>query len=109
MKINEYQQEALRTAIYPARGENISYPALGLTGEAGEVADKIKKIIRDQGGILTENNKVELAKELGDVMWYVASLAAELEYSLEEICEMNIEKLKGRTERGTLQGSGDNR
>ena len=83
------------------------YPALGLAGEAGEVADKVKKIIRDNKSLV--NEKQELAKELGDVLWYINALARDIGYSLEVIAEMNLEKLESRKERGTLQGNGDNR
>ena len=86
------------------------YPALGLAGEAGEVVEKIKKLMRDTDAkILTDEQKFEIAKELGDVLWYVANLAADLEFGLEEIAEMNVLKLRGRQERDVLKGSGDNR
>lgn len=108
MTLNEYQKKALETAIYP-KEYKIIYPALGLTGEAGEVSDKIKKIIRDNNGQCDENKKREVAKELGDVMWYIATLANDIGYTLEEIGQMNYEKLHSRQERGMLGGSGDNR
>lgn len=109
MLLNTYQKKAKKTAIYPAKGGNYSYPALGLTGEAGEVADKIQKIIRDQNGVLTDENRLEIAKELGDVLWYIANLASEIKYDLKTIAEMNLAKLKSRKERNVLGGSGDNR
>lgn len=109
MTFNEYQKRALETAIYPAKGQNFSYPALGLVGEAGEVAEKIKKIIRDKDGILSEVDKFEITKELGDVLWYIAILAEEMGFDLEEVAKMNLEKLASRKERGVLGGSGDNR
>lgn len=109
MKLNEYQRQARETAVYPSKGDNFSYPALGLTGESGEVAEKIKKIIRDKEGVYDENDRVEIGKELGDVLWYVAILADEFNLSLEEIAETNIEKLKSRKKRGKIGGSGDNR
>jgi NTP pyrophosphatase (non-canonical NTP hydrolase) len=109
MQANEYQTGALRTAIYPNMGSNFIYPALGLVGEAGEVAEKVKKIIRDGDGILTDPDREKIAKELSDVCWYVAVLAYELDYNLEEILQMNLDKLRSRQERGVLSGSGDNR
>ena len=109
MKLNEYQEQAKATAVYPAMGMNYSYPALGLVGEAGEVAEKIKKIIRDQDGKLTEENKVEIGKELGDVLWYIAIMAEEMGITLQQVAEDNLAKLMSRKERGVLGGSGDNR
>ena len=109
MKLNEYQKKASEFAIYPAKGENFSYPTLGLVGEAGEVAEKVKKIIRDQDGKLTEDNKIEIIKELGDVLWYIAIMADEMGVNLEEVAVMNIDKLESRKNRGKLGGSGDNR
>lgn len=107
--LNSYQQFALTTAIYPDRGNNLIYPTLGLVGEAGEVAEKVKKVIRDDGGVLNETNKAKIALELSDVCWYMATLASELGISLSEIFNMNVEKLSSRKERGTLSGSGDDR
>lgn len=108
MTLNEYMQAALEIAVYP-KEYRIIYPALGMTGEAGEVADKVKKVIRDNGKEFTEDKKREIAKEVGDVMWYCATLANDLGYTLEEIGIMNIEKLKSRKKRGVIGGSGDNR
>lgn len=109
MLLNTYQKHAKKTAIYPAKGNNYSYPALGLVGEAGEVAEKIKKIIRDQNGVMTPENKAEIAKELGDVLWYIAILASEIGYDLKKVGEINLAKLKSRAKRDKLKGSGDNR
>jgi NTP pyrophosphatase (non-canonical NTP hydrolase) len=106
---NEYQTRALETAIYPNQGANFVYPALGLVGEAGEVADKLKKVIRDNDGVLTDEVRDAVAKELSDVAWYLAVLAHELDYSLDEIFDLNLFKLASRKERGVLTGSGDNR
>ena len=106
---NEYQTAALRTAIYPNRGQNYIYPTLGLVGEAGEVAEKVKKIIRDGDGVLTDPIRDDIAKELGDIAWYLAVLAFELDYTLEEVMQLNLDKLRSRLERGTLTGSGDDR
>ena len=104
-----YQDSAEATAIYPDKGDNIYYPALGLAGEAGEVCEKIKKIMRDQKGFITQENEDELVRELGDVLWYVANIANEINRNLSEIAEVNLQKLEDRKNRGKLQGSGDNR
>jgi NTP pyrophosphatase (non-canonical NTP hydrolase) len=106
MKLDEYQMRAESTAIYPNEYA-IIYPALGLTGEAGEVADKVKKIIRDGNSDLFYKDNI--AKELGDVLWYVAVLARDLGYSLEEIAQTNLDKLEDRKNRNMLKGSGDDR
>ncbi|MSR84879.1 hypothetical protein EXS71_00320 [Candidatus Uhrbacteria bacterium] len=109
MTFNDYQSQSRKTAIYPDLGKNFVYPVLGLAGEAGEVADKIKKTLRDDHGVVTEEKKMEIKKELGDVLWYVAQIATELGLSLDEIANVNLEKLFSRMERGKLSGSGDNR
>lgn len=106
MTLNEYQQKALETAIYP---HPIIYPALGMCGEAGEVADKVKKVLRDNNCEFTDEKNYEIAKEIGDVLWYCATLSRDLGYTLDEIAEMNYEKLRSRQLRGMLHGSGDNR
>jgi len=109
MDLNTFQTASLQTAIYPDKGFNFAYPALGLTGEAGEVADKLKKVIRDNDGVLTDPVRDAVAKELGDVLWYLAVLAFEMDYTLDEIAQINLDKLNSRKERGVLSGSGDNR
>jgi NTP pyrophosphatase (non-canonical NTP hydrolase) len=109
MTPNEYQTAALRTAIYPDRGNNLIYPVLGICGEAGEVAEKVKKIIRDGDGTLTDPDRDKIALELSDCCWYIAVLAYELDYTLEEIMQMNLDKLASRPSRGVLSGSGDAR
>lgn len=106
MTLNEYQRKALETAIYPAP---IVYPVLGLCGESGEVADKIKKVLRDNNSDFTDEKKTEIAKEIGDVLWYCATLSYDLGFTLNEIAEMNYQKLHSRQLRGKLSGSGDNR
>lgn len=106
MTLNEYQHKALETAIYPTP---IIYPALGLCGESGEVADKVKKVLRDNNSEFTQEKKREIAMEVGDVLWYCATLANDLGYTLEGIADMNYEKLHSRQLRGKLGGSGDNR
>jgi len=109
MTFEEYQKKSRKTAIYPNKDKNFIYPTLGLAGEAGEVSEKIKKVLRDNNGVITNEKKEEIKKELGDVLWYVSQIATELGLSLEEIASFNIEKLKLRKERGKLQGSGDDR
>ena len=108
MTINEYQEKALETAIYP-REYKVVYPALGMAGEAGEVADKVKKVIRDNNGEISKEKALEIAKEIGDVLWYCATLANDLGFDLNTIAQMNYDKLHSRQERGKLSGSGDNR
>ena len=108
MTLNDYQEKALETAIYPKEFKSI-YPSLGLSGEAGECADKVKKVIRDCGAEFTDEKKSEIAKEIGDVLWYCANLANDIGYTLDTIAEMNYAKLKSRQERNKLTGSGDNR
>lgn len=109
MRFSEYQTLSRATAVYPNAGDNIVYPALGLCGEAGETAEKVKKAIRDDGGTLTEERREALAAELGDVLWYVAQLATEAGLELETIAESNLEKLSSRQRRSVLHGSGDTR
>ena len=108
MTLNEYQEGARRTAIYPTE-RKIIYPTLGLTGEAGEVADKVKKVIRDNNDEFTAERKHQIAMELGDVMWYAASLAHDLGYTLDEVCQMNLDKLASRMKRDKIHGEGDER
>lgn len=126
----EYYDAAMKTVAYPLAGKNMMYPAIKLAGEAGEAADKIGKHVRNKTGeLLTEDDyredqcylfaqcsvslsleeKRQLIRELGDVLWYIAALAYELNVPLEKIAEMNIEKLTLRHRKGTLLGEGDNR
>jgi len=109
MDFNEYQKAAASTALYPSKFSvaGLVYCTLGLTGEAGEVANKVKKIIRTDKTM--ENARQEIADELGDALWYLAEAATNLGFTLEEIAEMNIAKLAARKLRGMVQGSGDNR
>jgi NTP pyrophosphatase (non-canonical NTP hydrolase) len=109
MRISEYQEMSRRTATYPDAGENIVYPTLGLAGEAGEVAEKVKKLLRDDGGVLSAERRDALAGELGDVLWYVAQVATEAGLDLEQIAQGNLDKLLSRQRRGVLSGSGDRR
>jgi NTP pyrophosphatase (non-canonical NTP hydrolase) len=108
VEFSEYQRFSRRTAEYP-RGAWLTYPALGLVGEAGEVAEHTKKAIRDDAGMVTDERRAAMAKELGDVLWYVAQLASELGLELDQIARDNLEKLFSRQRRGVLSGSGDER
>ena len=101
--LNEYQRKAVSFAIYPDT-HKVLYPALGLCGEAGEVAEKVKKQVRD--GVF---NRYEVAKELGDVLWYLSNIANDIGYSLKEGANINVDKLTGRKNRNVIKGSGDNR
>lgn len=106
MTLAEYQTRARETAIYP-ESHQIVYPALGLCGEAGEVANVVQKAMRDDE--LTDEMQASLRKEMGDALWFLAALASDLEWSLEDVAAENLAKLAGRRERGTLGGSGDER
>lgn len=108
MDFKEYQELAHKTAIYPKK-YGVSYTTLGLVNESGEVAGKLKKIIRDKGGKISLESKKDLADELGDVLWYLSELCTELKLPLEWIAKRNIEKLESRQTRGVLGGSGDKR
>jgi len=107
MNFIDYQNQANDTAIYP-NGSRLVYPALGLAGEAGEVADKIKKLIRDKR-TLDAQERIEIAKEVGDVLWYVAAMARDLGIDMDTMARMNLEKLRDRAKRGVVGGSGDAR
>lgn len=113
MNFNQYQEAALKMAVYPNKGKNLLYPALGLAGETGEVVDKIKKYWRDsnctEGSQLNWYQQDELTKEIGDSLWYLAALAYELGTTLEAIAAQNIDKLQDRVKRGVVHGEGDNR
>jgi len=103
---NDYQEFTSTTRVYK---DKIIYPALGLSGEAGEVAEKIKKLLRDHDGNITPEYAAEVAKEIGDVLWYCAALSADIGYSLGDIAEINVQKLTKRKEENKIHGSGDNR
>lgn len=107
LTINGYQLEALSTAIYK---HPVIYPTIGLAGEAGEVSDKVKKVLRDHDSDFKDDDiRRGIALELGDVLWYVATLARDLGFTLQEVATLNINKLRSRAERGKLSGSGDER
>ena len=104
-----YQGEARKTAIYPDVGYNLVYPTLGLNGEAGEIAEKVKKLFRDADGKRTSEFRNQMEDELGDVLWYVAALCDEMRFSMANVAKKNLEKLDDRQSRNKLSGSGDNR
>lgn len=114
MKLNDYQKTAAKTDMTIGKGEGVLSiqfmdKVLGLLGESGEFAEKLKKILRDKDAKLSDTDRQELAKELGDVLWYVAVIANYLDVKLDDIAETNIQKLASRKTRGKLAGSGDNR
>jgi NTP pyrophosphatase (non-canonical NTP hydrolase) len=118
MSLNEYQSKAMERAFYPppeppTSGPSVRtalpiYCALALCGEAGEFAEHVKKAWRDEGGITPERHQ-KLVKELGDVLWYVAAAARDLGVNLEDVAQINLDKIASRHKRGTLSGSGDDR
>jgi NTP pyrophosphatase (non-canonical NTP hydrolase) len=107
-KFDDYQRESKQTAVFP-EDQALHYLALGLSGEAGEVADKVKKTIRDNNGELDGVQMLALAKELGDVLWYLSQFANYLGYPLSEVAQMNRDKLTKRQQENKLGGSGDER
>ncbi len=115
MTFNDYQEQAAVFELMERSGTLLatdpSYVAklLGLVGEAGEVAEKYKKIIRDKNGVVSDEDKAEILKELGDVLWYVSAIAGYLDADLQDVADRNLAKLGSRKNRGTQHGSGDNR
>jgi NTP pyrophosphatase (non-canonical NTP hydrolase) len=110
MNFEEYQEKSKKTDRGTIIKDSvIAYYALGLADESGEVAGKVKKLYRDLDGKLTEEYKKEIAKELGDVLWYLSQLCTKFELDLKDVAQMNIDKLYSRLERGQIKGSGDNR
>lgn len=109
MDFKTYQTKARNTAIYPDLDSNIIYPTLGLVGEAGEVAEKVKKVIRDKKGIFDEESSLAIKKELGDVLWYISNLCNEFKFSLDDVALENLKKLELRAANNKISGSGDNR
>ena len=109
MDFDSYQIKARKTAIYPDLGSNNVYPTLGLVGEAGEVAEKVKKVLRDKNGNFDIESKEAIKKELGDVLWYLSNLCTEFNFSLNDVAVLNLEKLKLRASSGKISGSGDDR
>lgn len=113
VEFDDYQRKIVKYDLLEPEREGVSAglieKVLGLTGEAGETADKFKKIIRDKGGRISEEDKEEITKELGDVLWYVATIARYLEVPFSEVAKINVAKLESRAKRGKLSGDGDNR
>tara|TARA_Y100000589_G_C26924903_1_gene535949 strand:+ start:62 stop:391 length:330 start_codon:yes stop_codon:yes gene_type:complete len=109
MNFETYQIKARKTAIYPNLGSNYVYPILGLVGESGEVAEKVKKVMRDKNGVFDDETLMGLKKELGDVLWYVSNICCEFNMSLDDIAKGNLNKLEKRSLEGKIKGSGDNR
>lgn len=109
MDFTDYQRDSRATAVYPGAGANLLYPTLGLCGEAGEVAEKVKKMLRDDAGFLTDERREALGAELGDVLWYVAQVATEAGLELDAVAAGNLAKLRSRAERAALGGDGDER
>ena len=108
-EFNEYQKFVVSMKRYP-KNYTVVYPSLGLSGEAGEIAEKVKKWIRDEGGwVITEGRRDAILKELGDPLWYIAALADDLGYTLQDVVDANVAKLTSRKERNVLNGDGDNR
>ena len=105
---DDYQLIARTTARYPS-DTGIAYCALGLNGEAGEVADQVKRIHRDDDGVLTDERRKKLIAELGEILWYLANLADELGVNLSEVAKGNLDKLKARVIRGRINGEGSDR
>jgi NTP pyrophosphatase (non-canonical NTP hydrolase) len=107
---SEYQKRTAETAIYPGQGTltGVLYTALGL-GEAGEIQGKVKKILRDDDGVISEDKQADIAAEIGDLLWYCGQLSTEIGADLGDIASANLEKLASRKQRGVLQGSGDER
>lgn len=108
LTFDQYQEATRSTRIYPDQSK-IIYPALGLAGEGGEVCEKVKKMLRDDNGILTPERRETLMAEVSDVLWYIAALADDIGFSMGEIAAFNLAKLQKRKEQGTLKGDGDNR
>ena len=110
MRFDEYQKRALTTVLTTDdEFKDMLHWVLGINGESGEIAEKVKKIIRDKDGVVSDDDKKELAKEIGDVLWYLAVFADQLGVSLDDIADQNLAKLQSRKQRGVLGGSGDNR
>ena len=113
MKFNEYQSKAIKFDLFKNNasicGNGFLEKVLGLVGEAGETADKFKKIIRDKNGAISDEDRTAIMKELGDVLWYISSIASYLGLSLDDVAQMNIKKLDERDKHNSLHGEGDDR
>jgi NTP pyrophosphatase (non-canonical NTP hydrolase) len=109
MHFKDYQKQSRTTAIYPSMCQSYTFSLIGLVGETGEVAEKIKKLIRDRQGKLDDSYRDEIKKEMGDVLWYFSQLATDLDINLEDLVQTNLKKIKSRHVRSKIHGSGDNR
>lgn len=111
MNMSEYAKEARTTAIYPGQGTTtgLYYATMGLAGEVGEVCNKVKKILRDDNGVLTPKRQAELEGEYGDIFWYIAMSMFEAGLDPAKVMQANLDKLASRQERGVLKGAGDTR
>ena len=109
LDFDKYQRLASETAEYPNMGDNYVYPALGVAGEAGEVAEKVKKQLRNHNGEITDEFREKISKELGDVLWYIAAMCTELNLSMNRVAKDNLLKLRSRAERGVIKSEGDER
>lgn len=107
--LSSYQTQSRKTWQLIHVDHPIVYPTLGLANEAGELAGKVKKIFRDKGGVISDEDRAALKGELGDVLWYLAQICTELDLTLEEVAAANLEKLFSRLERGQIGGEGDTR
>ncbi len=108
MDMDDYQEQAIQT-LQNMNVPLLMYAALGFAGEAGEVANKVKKVYRDDNGVLTDERRLQIAKELGGALWYLAVTAKQAGFSLDDIAFMNLMELRSRRERGTIKGDGDDR
>lgn len=109
MTLNEYQENAATTSLMQDNQKLFVYTALGLNGEAGEIAEKVKKVLRDHDGDMSKLDTADITKELGDVLWYLAMFAKSIGVTLDDVATTNVEKLASRAARGKIHGSGDNR
>ena len=109
MDFKEYQEKAKHTAIYPKLDPSWIYPLLGITGESGELSERLKKILRDENKNISKEELELLKKEIGDILWYISALSTELGLDLDDIAKENMEKLQSRKSRNQIHGHGDNR
>ena len=109
MEFKQYQKTSRQTAVYPVIGHGCVYPALGLAGESGEALNKVKKLFRDNQRQIEDEQRQAIGSELGDILWYLAQLATELDLDLDQVAQDNLDKLLSRQQRGQLHGQGDDR
>ncbi len=111
MDFDEYQKLASRTATFEGKQEEfkLMYLTLGIAGESGEIAEKVKKIIRNDDGVISDEKREALKSEIGDVLWYLSQLSRVLGFSFEDAARANIAKLEDRARRGVIKATGDSR